>query len=271
MTRVLGQVLRHLLLAIGGIFMLAPLVIMLASAFTPTGDILEGRYLARPTLENFSIVAESVPIWHYYLNSILVCLGTFIAQLVVCIPAAYAMARLRFTGRQLGLWLLSMLILVPFQVIAIPIYLMFRAAGLVDSLAALILPFAGSAFAIFLLRQFFLGLPSSMFDAAKLDGANTWAVLTQLVIPSSRPAILSLGIFTVTAAWNAYFWPSFVLTSDASATIPFGVVTFINSEAVTAYGPQMAMATLSVLPLLIAFLFAQRQFMRGLVLNGQTG
>ncbi|MDI6022857.1 carbohydrate ABC transporter permease [Leucobacter sp. UT-8R-CII-1-4] len=271
MTRVLSQTLRHLLLAIGGIFMLAPLVIMLASAFTPTGDILEGRYLARPTLENFSIVAESVPIWHYYLNSILVCLGTFIVQLVVCIPAAYAMARLQFAGRQLGLWLLSMLILVPFQVIAIPIYLMFRAAGLVDSLAALILPFAGSAFAIFLLRQFFLGLPSSMFDAAKLDGANTWAVLTQLVIPSSRPAILSLGIFTVTAAWNAYFWPSFVLTSDASATIPFGVVTFINSEAVTAYGPQMAMATLSVLPLLIAFLFAQRQFMRGLVLNGQAG
>ncbi len=271
MNRLLGQVLRHFLLALGGIFMLAPLVIMLASAFTSTGDILEGKYLAAPTLENFRIVADSVPLWHYYLNSILVCLGTFVAQLVVCIPAAYAMARLRFVGRQLSLWLLSVLILIPFQVIAIPIYLMFRAAGLVDSLAALILPFAGSAFAIFLLRQFFLGLPSSMFDAAKLDGARTWAVLTELVIPSSRPAILSLGIFTVTAAWNAYFWPSFVLTSDAAATIPFGVVTFINSEAVTAYGPQMAMATLSVLPLLIAFLFAQRQFMRGLVLNGQTG
>lgn len=271
MNRVLGQVVSHVLLALGGVFMLAPLVIMLMSAFSHTGDILEGRYLVRPTLENFQIVAESVPIWRYYANSILVCVGTFVAQLLVCIPAAYAMARLRFVGRQLSIWLLSLLILVPFQVIAIPIYLMFRAAGLVDSLAALILPFAGSAFAIFLLRQFFLGLPSSMFDAAKLDGASTWSVLTELVIPSSRPAILSLGIFTVTAAWNAYFWPSFVLTSDSAATIPFGVVAFINSEAVTAYGPQMAMATLSVLPLLIAFLLAQRQFMRGLVLNGQSG
>ncbi|WP_030143214.1 carbohydrate ABC transporter permease [Mycetocola saprophilus] len=269
--RVLGQIVRHLLLALGGVYMLAPIILMLASAFTPTADILAGRYLAHPTLENFQTVAQQVPLGTYYLNSLIVCLATFALQLLVCVPAAFAMARLRYRGRNITVWLLGLLILIPFQVLAIPIYLIFRQVGLINTLPALILPFVGSAFAIFLLRQFFLALPGSMFDAATLDGAGTLATLIQIVIPASRPALLSLGVFTITSAWNAYFWPSFVLSDSSSATIPFGVVQFINSDAVTAYGPQMAMATLSVLPLLIAFLFAQRQFIRGLALAGQAG
>ncbi|RLP77964.1 carbohydrate ABC transporter permease [Mycetocola tolaasinivorans] len=269
--KLLGQLTRHLLLALGGVYMLAPIVLMLASAFTPTADILAGNYLARPTLDNFVEVARTVPLGTYYLNSVLVALATFALQLVVCVPAAYAMARLRYRGRTITVWLLGLLILIPFQVLAIPIYLIFRQVGLINTLPALILPFVGSAFAIFLLRQFFLALPGSMFDAATLDGAGTVATLLQIVIPASRPALLSLGVFTVTSAWNAYFWPSFVLSDDSAATIPFGVVRFINSDAVTAYGPQMAMATLSVLPLLLAFLFAQRQFIRGLALTGQAG
>ena len=269
--KVMGQVIRHAALLLGGIYMLSPIVLMLISAFTPTADILAGEYLRHPTLDNFVQVADTVPLWRYYLNSVLVCIGTLALQLVVCIPAAYAMARLRYRGRTISVWILGLLILVPFQVLAIPIYLIFRSTGLIDTIAALILPFVGSAFAIFLLRQFFLSLPGAMFDAARLDGAGTAATLLQIVVPSSRPALLSMGIFTITAAWNAYFWPSFVLTSTNSATIPFGVVDFINSEAVTQFGPQMAMATLSVLPLLLAFLFAQRQFIRGLALNGQSG
>ncbi|WP_025156363.1 carbohydrate ABC transporter permease [Leifsonia aquatica] len=266
-----AQVARHLLLALGAVYMLAPIAIMLMSAFTPTSDVLAGKYLAHPTLDNFVEVAQRVPLGSYYLNSLLVCAGTLLFQVLVCLPAAYALARLRYRGRALSVWLVGALLLLPFQVLAIPIYLVFREVGLVDTLPALILPFIGSAFAIFLLRQYFLSLPSAMFDAARLDGARTGAILLEIVVPSSRPALLSLGIFTVTSAWNAYFWPSFVLTSRQSATVPFGVVDFINSEAVTEYGPQMAMATLSVLPLVVAFLFAQRQFIRGLALNGQTG
>lgn len=269
--KTLGQLARHGLLAIGALYILGPILLMLASAFTPTANILAGHYLKDPTLNNFAEVARRVPLVDYYRNSVLVSLGTFALQLLVCIPAAYAMARLRFRGRPLAAWLLGALILVPFQVLAIPIYLVFRRVGLIDTLPALILPFVGSAFAIFLLRQFFLGLPQAIFDAARLDGAGTLAVLVEIVVPSSRPALLSLGVFTITSAWNAYFWPSFVISADTSATVPFGVVKFINSDAVTAYGPQMAMATLSVLPLLIAFLFAQGQFIRGLSLTGQAG
>ncbi|MGY4718803.1 carbohydrate ABC transporter permease [Naumannella huperziae] len=269
--KIIPQLARHGLLALGAVYVLGPIALMLLSAFTPTDDILAGRYLANLTLGNFVEVAERVPLALYYRNSIIVCLATFLLQVVVCVPAAYALARLRFAGRTVGVWLLGLLILLPFQVIAIPIYLVFRNVGLIDTLPALILPFVGNAFAIFLLRQYFVSLPQSMFDAARIDGAGTLAVLLEIVVPSSRPAITSLGVFTITAAWNAYFWPSFVLTDQSSATIPFGVISFVNSDAVTDYGPQMAMATLSVLPLLAAFLIAQRQFIRGLALKGQTG
>jgi multiple sugar transport system permease protein len=262
---------RHVLLAIGALYMLGPVVLMVLSSFTPTRDILAGNYLAHPTLENYATVARAVPLGSYYLHSVLVCLITLALQLLVCVPAAYALARLRFRGRTLSVVLVGALMLIPFQVVAIPIYLVFRVLGLVNSLGALVLPFVGSAFAIFLLRQFFGALPSSMFEAARLDGAGTVATLLQLVVPSSRPALLSLAIFAVTSAWNAYFWPSFVLTDQSAATIPFGVIAFQNSSTGTDYGPQMAMATLSVLPLLIAFLFAQKQFIRGLALTGQTG
>ncbi len=269
--KILGQLARHAVLALGALYVLGPIVLMLLSAFTPTGDILAGNYLRNATLDNFAEVARRVPLATYYRNSLIVCLGTFALQVLVCVPAAYAMARLRFRGRTVAVWLLGVLILVPFQVLAIPIYLVFRNVGLIDTLPALIMPFVGSAFAIFLLRQFFLSLPQAIFDAAKLDGAGTVSVLLQIVVPSSRPALLSLGVFTITAAWNAYFWPSFVLTTDNASTVPFGVVDFLNSEAVTEYGPQMAMATLSVLPLLVAFLFAHKQFIKGLALNGQSG
>jgi multiple sugar transport system permease protein len=260
------QVARHLVIAVGAVFMFGPIGLMLAASVTPTSDILAGRFLADVTLDNYRIVAREVPLLDYYRNSLVVCLATIVLQLLVCVPAAYAMARLRYRGRSISSATVGALILVPFQVIAIPLYTMFRACGLLDTYTALVLPFVGSAFAIFLLRQFFLTIPSAVFDSARIDGASTVATLLQIVAPSSRPALTSLAVFTVTAAWNAYFWPSFVLTgSDSSvATIPFGVMSFLNSESGTDYGPQMAMATLSVLPLLVAFLVAQRQFIAGL-------
>lgn len=261
------EIVRHVLLAIGAVFTLMPVAIMIASAFTPTEDILAGKYLTKVTLANFITVSHQVPIGRYYLNSIIVCVSTFVMQLIVCIPAAYAMARLRYCGRKISIWIINILILVPFQVIAIPIYLMLQWVGLNNTLLSLVLPFIGSAFSIYLLRQFFITLPESMFDAAKIDGASTIRVLLEILIPSSRPAITTLGVFTVTSAWNAYFWPSFILSGQDVQTVPFGVVQYINSEAVTDYGPQMAMATLSVAPLLISFLLAQKSFIQGLAIG----
>lgn len=266
----LGQAARHAAVAIGAVVLMGPIAIMLAASFTPTGDIVAGRFLAHVTLDNYRVVAREVPLGTYYRNSLIVCLATIVLQLLVCVPAAYAMARSRYRGRDISYAMVSALILVPFQVIAIPLYLMFRSANLLDTFTALVLPFTGSAFAIVLLRQFFVSIPAAVFDSAQIDGAGAVATILQIVAPSSRPALTSLSIFTITSAWNAYFWPAFALTGTTSpvATIPFGVMTFLNSESGTDYGPQMAMASLSVVPLLLAFLLAQRQFIKGLSLVG---
>jgi multiple sugar transport system permease protein len=268
--QLLGQVARHLALAVGGVFMLGPVVLMLRASVTPgavaaPGDLLAGGV----TFEHVRMALEQVPLGRYYVNSTVVCVVTFALQVLVCVPAAYALARLRFGLRRLTVGATVVLMFVPFQVLAIPVYLMLRAAGLVDSLAALVLPFVGSAFGVFLLRQFFLSIPATVFDAARIDGAGTVSVLVRVVLPTARPALVSFGIFSVTSLWNSYFWPSFVLTDDSAATVPFGVVAFLNTDAGTEYGPQMAVAALSVLPLLLGFLIAQRQFVRGIALTGQ--
>jgi multiple sugar transport system permease protein len=268
--QLLGQVARHIALAVGAVFMLGPVVLMLRAAVTPgavatPGDLVAGGF----TLDHIRLALAQVPIGRYYLNSTIVCAVTFGLQVLVCVPAAYALARLRFGLRRLALVATILLMFVPFQVLAIPVYLMLRAAGLVDSLAALILPFVGSAFGVFLLRQFFLSIPATVFDAARIDGAGTASVLLRIVLPTALPALVSFGIFSVTSLWNSYFWPSFVLTDDSAATVPFGVVAFLNTDAGTNYGPQMAVAAMSVLPLLLGFLIAQRQFVRGIAMTGQ--
>lgn len=269
-SRVSGQLARHLMLALGAVFMLGPVVLMLLAALTPSdavraGDLWSGAL----TLDNLRVAFTQVPIGHLYLNSTIVCVVTFALQLLVCVPAAYALARLRFRLRSVAMGVVVLGMMIPFQVLAIPTYLLLRSAGLVNSLAALVLPFVGSAFGVFLLRQFFLSIPASVLDAARIDGARTGAILLRIVVPTARPALVSFGIFSVVSLWNSYFWPSFVLTDDRSATVPFGVVSFLNTESGTDYGPQMAVAALSVLPLLIGFLVAQRQFVAGVALTGQ--
>jgi multiple sugar transport system permease protein len=264
------QPILHLALAVGAVFILAPFVLMLVTAFSPPGDLATGRLVPDSlTLENFRAALGQVPIIHYYLNGLLVTTTIFVGQVLLAIPAAYALARLRFRGSQLGLWTVLVCLMVPYQVTAIPVYVLLRKLDLINTLAALVLPFIGSAFGVYLLRQFFLTIPQAVFDAARIDGAGTVAVLTRVVLPMSRPALVAFGIFSFVGHWNDYFWPSFVLTDDHAATVPFGIVAFLNSETGTDYGPQMATATLAVLPLLVGFLLAQRQFIGGLALSGQ--
>jgi multiple sugar transport system permease protein len=263
------QLTLHALLALGAVVILAPFAWMLSSAFKPEADVFSGSLIpAHPTLANFEAVLERVPLGRYYLNSVLVCAAIFAAQALVCLPAAYALARLRFRGRELSLWLVLACLMIPPQVTAIPIYLLFSRLGMLDSLASLIVPFAGSAFGIFLLRQFILTIPQSLFDAARLDGVGSLAMVRTVVLPLVKPALTSFAIFSVVTHWNDYFWPSVVLRSTDHATIPYGVVQFATVEAGSQYGAQMAAAVLAIAPLIAGFLFAQRQFIQGVALSG---
>ena len=263
------QISLHMVLAIGAVFMLLPFWLMLRTSVTPADEIFSGNMLAlgSMTLDNYRRVFTEVPIARYYFNGILVVVAIFIGQLVICIPAAYALARLHFRGQTAGLWLVLGAMLIPYQVTAIPVFVLLSELGLINSLGALILPFVGSAFSVFLLRQFFLSIPASVFESARLDGASPIRTLFAIVLPMARPAIATFGVFSFVSHWNDYFWPSFVLRSDAAATVPFGIVQFLNQDLGSEYGPQMAAATLTVVPLLIGFLLAQKQFMAGMAMS----
>ncbi|MCZ7463986.1 carbohydrate ABC transporter permease [Rhizobium rhizogenes] len=265
-SRRLQQGLTHLALGLGAVFMLLPFWLMLRTSFTPPEEIFRGNLLALPsfTLENYARVFAEVPILRYYFNGILVVVAIFLGQVAVCVPAAYALSRLRFRGKSASLWLVLAAMMVPYQVTAIPIYVLLSQVQLINSYGALILPFLGSAFSVFLLRQFFLSIPQSVFESARLDGASPFRILWHIVFPMARPAITTFGILSFVSHWNDYFWPSFVLRNDYAATVPFGIVRFLDQELGSEYGPQMAAATLTVLPLLIGFLLAQRQFIAGM-------
>lgn len=248
--------------------MALPFVWMLMASLRTEADLFSGSLLPRElTLGNFERALQDVPWTRYYLNGAIATTATFLGQVVLCVPAAYALARLRFRGSRLGLWLVLACLMVPPQITAVPVYVMLAQVGLVDTRTALVLPFLGSAFGIFLFRQFLLRVPDSVFEAARLDGAGHLATLWDVVVPALRPAIVSFAIFSFTIHWNDYFWPSVMLRSDAAATVPYGVVRFTSLEAGVDYGTQMAAATLAVLPLVVAFVLAHRRFIAGLSLS----
>lgn len=265
----LRQLGLHLALAAGAIFMLLPFWLMIRASLTPEDQIFSGGMilLGDITFQNYLRVFQEVPILRYYLNGIVVVIAIFIGQVIVCVPAAYALARLHFRGRELSLWLVLGAVMIPYQITAIPVYVILAQFGLIDSRAALIVPFLANAFGVFLLRQFFLSIPGSVFEAARLDGAGTFDTLLRVVLPMARPALVTFGIFSFVSHWNDYFWPSFVLRTDRVATVPFGIVRFLDAELGSDYGPQMAAATLTVLPLLLGFLFAQKQFIDGIAIS----
>jgi multiple sugar transport system permease protein len=255
-------------LAVAGFFMLLPFGWMVLTSLTPESEVVKGGLPSRLTLQNFIHVLDTVPIGRYYVNGLIVTISTFLAQTLVCVPAAFALARIRFVGARAGLWTVLGCLMVPPQVVALPVYVFLSQLGLLDTRTGLVIPFIGSAFGVFLLRQFFLTIPQSVIDAAKLDGAGTVAMLWRILVPMSRPALVSFGIFSVVAHWNDLFWPLFVLRSTEHATVPYGIVEFISIEAGSQYGAQMAASVMAVAPLLVGFLVAQRQLIEGVALSG---
>jgi multiple sugar transport system permease protein len=247
--------------------MLFPFYVMLRSAFTPEPYILDGSLgLSHLTFDNFITAWQAAPWGRYYLDSILVTGLIFACQLATAVPAGYALARLRFRGRSLLFWVVLACFIVPPQVVAIPNYVILAHAGLGDSTTGLVVPYACTGFGIYLMRQFILSIPQSLFDAARLDRVGPIAMVWRVVLPNVKPAILALAVFSVTYNWNDLFWPSVILRTSTRATVPYGIALFASQESGSNYGAQTAAATLAVIPLLIGFLASQRHFVRGLAL-----
>ena len=273
-----SQLLLHVPLLILTALFLAPLVWMLSTSLKTPGDIVSGlgalRWLPHPTTwMNFQNVLhnfEEFPIWQWTGNSLFIALAVTALVLVVDSLAAFAYSRLRWRGRDAVFAVLVATMLVPGQVLLIPSYLLIRELHWFDTYWALIVPAGASAFGVFLLRQFFLTIPTELEEAARLDGCGPIGVFWHVILPLSKPALATLGIFTFMATWNAFEGPLIYTGSQQMRTLPIGIMIFQGHYS-TEYGPMMAAAALAAVPVLVAFLLFQKHIIKGISLTGLAG
>ena len=268
-------VLRHLALMAGAVIMLSPFVWMLLSSFKPQSEILSAELSLLPqrwaAIENYATVWTRVPMGRFLLNGVIVTVSIFALQVLISLPCAYALAKLRFRGRATLFTVVLLGLLIPMHATAIPIYILFHHAGILNSYAALILPFTISVFGIFLLRQFFMAVPDDLIDAARIDGMSEFGIVWRVMLPTALPAITAFGIFSVVAHWNDYFWPLIAVSTRELYTPPLGAAFFRLNDGGTDYGVLMAAATIVIMPLVAAFLLAQRRFIEGVTFTGLKG
>lgn len=217
---------------------------------------------------NFTQAWQSGPFLTYFINSIIVSVSILVLQLCIGIPAAYAFARYRFRGKNVLFALCLAALMIPPQITFLPVYLEMSQWGLLNTYGALILPYAASAFGIFMLRQAFMQVPEEVIEAARLDDASEWAIMWRIMVPAVRPVLVTFGLFSFIYHWNDYFWP-LVMTNDASIrTLPIGVAMLRQSEGGAAWNIVMAGNLMLVLPVLAIFMLAQRQIIRAFVYQG---
>jgi multiple sugar transport system permease protein len=261
-------VLRHAVLLLIGALILIPFVWMVSLSLKPPGEIFRNSFAILPqqwhAVENYTKALTAAPLPRYMLNGVMVCAAILALRIAICAPAAYALAKLNFCGRELLFRVVLVGLLIPHQVLSLPLFILGYQVGILNTYAALILPFVVSPFGIFLFRQFFKSIPDDVVHAARLDGLSEFAIVWRIMVPMALPAIVAFGIFTVVGHWNDLFWPLIAVRSEALMPPPLGIMAFANEEAGSDYGPLMAASTLVVLPLIIAFLAAQRWFVDGL-------
>ena len=269
------RIARHVILMTAALLFLMPFIWMALTSLKPADEIFTSEIRLLPThfaaLENYSLALTKVPLLRYLGNGILVCTGILLLQILVALPAAYAFAKISFRGKAWSWRLVMLALMVPYQATAIPLYMMLHRAGLLDSYAALILPFSVSAFGIFLMRQFFRTVPDDLIHAARMDGMGELEIVWRVMLPTAMPALLAFSIFSVVWHWNDYFWPLLVINSPDLATPPLGTMFFRNEEAGSAFGPLMAGTVLITAPLVLVFVLAQKRFIEGVTLTGVKG
>ncbi|MFN3648210.1 MAG: carbohydrate ABC transporter permease [Armatimonadota bacterium] len=268
----LSWALGPLLLALGALLFLAPVAIMLLTALKPDAEIVHFRSIwpEDATLANFREIlgsAEEIPIFRWLGNSLLI--SSSVAALVVTVSslAAYAFARLDLPGKR---WLFPLVVgtlMVPGQVLLVPVYMILNQLGWIDTPLALIVPAGGSAFGFFMLHQFFLGIPRELEEASELDGCSRLGTFLNVVLPLSRPALAALAIFVFVGSWNDFLGPLVFLDSVERYTLPVGVALFQSSYA-TEYGLTLAAAVICTFPAVAAFLLFQRQIIQGIAVTG---
>lgn len=286
-VRFTGYALTHLAALVIAVTMVFPLLWMVSTSVKPPEEMFVFPPRLLPSewhLENYIEAWEAARFSIYFRNSVIVATGGTILTIAVCAMAAYVFAKLRFRGRDVLFWVVLSSQMIPGIVTLIPSFLVVKnmplaggndllgrgGHGWLNSYAGLILPGAGGAFGVFLLRQFFQSIPDDLLDAARVDGSSEFGIFSRIVMPLAKPAIATLSIFTFQTYWNDFIWPLVTTSEEQYRTVQLGLTVF-RQRFSTSWGPLMAGVTIATVPMIIVFLVFQRQFVSGVALTGMKG
>jgi len=267
------NIFENLILIIGSIIMIFPFYWMFLSAFKTPAEVNTTPPTWIPTtfnFNNFVYAFQTAPFGRYFLNSIVVTTSVVILTMVVTILAAFAFSRLKFPGRDLLFSFCISLMMVPFEMIVITNYSTISKMGLIDNLVGLIIPFTSSIFYTYILRNFFLSIPDSLYYSARVDGASNWQYLWKIMVPIAKPSLFTIGLLNTILSWNAFLWPLLIVNTRINRTLPLGLYAFITDGGVR-YERLMAAATLVVVPIIILFLFTRKNIVNGVARGGLKG
>ena len=254
------------------VFML-PLVWMLFSSFKSEAWIMGRPDVLFPrewTLEAYRTLLHKIPFFRFLLNSVIFAGGTTLSMLFLDSMAGYAFAKLRFKGSGLLFIIVLVSMMIPFQITMIPTYLLLNDMHILNTFAGLMIPRMTNAFGIYFMRQAFLGVPNDLLDAGRIDGLTEFGIYLKVCLPVVGASLATLAVFHFMAGWNDFMWPMLMTSSQTMQTLPVGLALF-QGEHTSEHGPMFAGAVLSILPILIAFLFAQKTFIQGIALSGIKG
>ena len=274
-TKLLMDLLVYIVLSVVGIIFIMPFAWMVANSFKDIRGIYQYPPTFIPEVWHFENYTEAWTLTHFdlgFLNSALVAAAVVLGQLFTASLAGYAFARLRFPGRDKIFLLYISLMMVPFTVLLIPLYVQMRAFGWISTLQAVIVPFLFTPWGTFMMRQFMVTIPRELEDAARIDGCGFFRTYWLIILPLTKPALATLAIFTFVNTWNSFQWPLIVLGKPKVKTLPLLLASFQNQSGMrTPWHLIMAAATFVVIPVLIAFIVGQKYYVRGIVTSGIKG
>ncbi|HQZ99013.1 MAG TPA: carbohydrate ABC transporter permease [Thermoflexales bacterium] len=264
----MANVMAYILLSIGAIGMLVPFFWMIATSMKTASEILKPQFFpANPTLENYQTVLTRTLFPTWYVNSLLAAAASTISVAFFDSLAGYVFAKFNFPLKRVFFLLILASLMVPTEMLVIPWFIMATGAKLQDTLLGIVFPGLITATGVFMMRQSFYGVPDELLDAARIDGMNEFGIFTRIAWPLVKPAVAAISIFNFLGNWNAFLWPLIVTSKRVTMTLPVGL-SFFSGEAGSDWHLIMTGATLSTVPLLIVFLFMQKQIIQGVALTG---
>ena len=261
---ILGKLIIIVIMAFPFLWMISASFQTLQETITVPPTLIPGQF----NFDNFREVFKTINVWQYLRNSIIVCVSVVFLQYLIIVPAAYSLAKIDYKAKPLMFALVMVGQMIPMQITFLPIYFMFSKAKLMDTYTALIIPFISNPFGIFLLRQYFMQVPSEVIEAAKLDDASDIKIMFKIMMPMVKSALVTIGLLSFISNWNGYFWPLIMTNKDAYRTLPIGISLLKDADSLQRWNVIMAGNLLLVLPMLLLYIVASKKIRNAFVYSG---